>query len=37
METYAFLTFIGGVLVGMGTAILLICLAMIIWSKRGNS
>jgi uncharacterized membrane protein len=34
METYSFLTFIGGILVGMGVAVLLTVLAMVIWSRR---
>lgn len=37
METYSFLTFIGGVLVGMGMAMLLVVLAMLIWNKYGNT
>jgi|FreactcultureFD7_1027221.scaffolds.fasta_scaffold12846_6 uncharacterized membrane protein len=36
METYSFLTFMGGILVGMGMAVLLTVLAMLIWSKYGN-
>ena len=37
MATYSFLTFIGGVLVGMGVAVLLTVLAMLIWSKYGDT
>jgi hypothetical protein len=37
METYSILTFVGGVLVGMGIAMLLVVSAMLIWSKYGNS
>jgi uncharacterized membrane protein len=36
MATYSFLTFIGGMLVGMGVAVLLTVLAMLIWSKYGT-
>lgn len=35
METYSFLTFMGGILVGMGMAVLLTVLVMVIWSRRG--
>jgi uncharacterized membrane protein len=34
METYSFLTFMGGILVGMGVAVLLTVLAMVMWSRR---
>jgi uncharacterized membrane protein len=37
METYSILTFVGGILVGMGVAMLLVVSAMLIWSKYGNS
>ena len=37
METYSFLTFMGGILVGMGMAVLLTVLFMLIWSKYGDS
>jgi uncharacterized membrane protein len=36
MATYSFLTFIGGMLVGMGVAVLLTVLIMLIWSKYGD-
>jgi uncharacterized membrane protein len=34
MELHSFLTFMGGMLVGMGVAVLLTVLAMLIWSRR---
>jgi hypothetical protein len=34
METYSFLTFMGGILVGMGIAMLMVVLAMVMWSRR---
>lgn len=34
MEFYSFLTFMGGMLVGMGMAVLITVLAMLIWSRR---
>ena len=34
MELHSFLTFIGGILVGMGVAVLIIVVAMFIWSRR---
>lgn len=37
MATYSFLTFIGGILVGMGVAVLLTVLAMVIWSMHGDT
>jgi mannose/fructose/N-acetylgalactosamine-specific phosphotransferase system component IIC len=37
MATYSFLTFIGGMLVGMGFAVLITVLAMLIWSKYGDT
>jgi uncharacterized membrane protein len=37
MELHSFLTFVGGMLVGMGVAMLLTVLVILIWSKRGNS
>jgi uncharacterized membrane protein len=37
METYSFLTFMGGILVGMGMAVLITVLAMLIWSRRGDT
>jgi hypothetical protein len=37
METYSFLTFIGGMLVGMGMGMLIIVLVMLIWSRRGDT
>ena len=37
METYSILTFVGGVLVGMGIAMLLVVSAMLIWSKYGDT
>lgn len=37
METYSFLTFVGGILVGMGAAMLLIVLAMYLWSRYGDT
>jgi uncharacterized membrane protein len=36
MATYSFLTFMGGILVGMGVAVLITVLAMLIWSKYGT-
>lgn len=37
METYSILTFLGGMLVGMGVAVLLTVLAMLIWSRRSDT
>lgn len=37
MELYSFLTFVGGVLVGIGMAMLLTVLVILVWSKRGNT
>ena len=37
MATYSFLTFMGGILVGMGVAVLITVSAMLIWSKYGDS
>jgi uncharacterized membrane protein len=37
MELHSFLTFIGGVLVGMGVVVLLTVLAMLVWSERSDS
>ena len=37
MATYSILTFMGGVLVGMGTAMLMVVLAMVMWSKYGDT
>jgi hypothetical protein len=37
MATYSILTFMGGVLVGMGIAMLLVVSAMLIWSKYGDT
>jgi uncharacterized membrane protein len=37
MATYSFLTFMGGILVGMGVAVLITVLAMLIWSKYGDT
>ena len=37
MEAYSFLTFIGGMLVGMGMGMLIIVLVMLIWSRRGDT
>jgi uncharacterized membrane protein len=34
MELHSFLTFIGGMLVGMGVAVLITVLAMLMWSRR---
>jgi len=37
MELHSFFTFMGGMLVGMGIAVLLTVLAMLVWSSRGDS
>ena len=37
MELHSFLTFIGGILVGMGVAVLIIVVAMFMWSRRSDS
>jgi uncharacterized membrane protein len=37
MELHSFLTFIGGMLVGMGVAVLITVLAMLMWSKRSDT
>jgi hypothetical protein len=37
MELHSFLTFMGGMLVGMGVAVLLTVLAMLIWSRRSDT
>jgi hypothetical protein len=37
MELHSFLTFMGGVLVGMGVAVLLTALGMLMWSRRSDS
>jgi hypothetical protein len=37
METYSFLTFMGGILVGVGMGMLAAALVIVIWSKRGDS
>jgi len=37
MATYSFLTFMGGILVGMGIAMLIVVLAMVMWSKYGDT
>lgn len=34
MEFYSLLLFVGGMLVGMGMAVLIIILAMFMWSRR---
>lgn len=34
MALHSFLTFMGGMLVGMGMAVLITVLAMLIWSRR---
>lgn len=39
METYSFLTFMGGILVGMGVGMLIFALVITVWgwrSKYGN-
>lgn len=36
MELHSFLTFIGGILVGMGVAVLIIVVAMFMWSRRDS-
>lgn len=37
METYVFLTFIGGMLVGMGLMMFVVVLTMVWWSKRRDA
>jgi hypothetical protein len=37
METYSFITFIGGMLVGLGVGMLLMALAAVIWSRYGDT
>lgn len=37
MELHSFLTFMGGMLVGMGIAVLITVLAMLMWSKRSDT
>jgi len=37
MATYSFITFIGGMLVGVGMGMLILAFAMVIWSRRGNT
>jgi hypothetical protein len=37
MELHSFLTFMGGVLVGMGVAVLLTALGMLMWSRRRDT
>jgi hypothetical protein len=37
MEFYSFITFMGGVLVGMGIAVLITVLAMLMWSRRSDT
>lgn len=37
MELHSFLTFMGGMFVGMGLAVLLTALGMLIWSKRSDT
>jgi hypothetical protein len=37
MELHSFLTFMGGVLVGMGVGMLLLALVITIWMRDGDS
>lgn len=37
METYSFLTFLGGMLVGMGVGMLLLALVITIWMRDGDT
>lgn len=37
METYSFLTFMGGMLVGMGIGMLLLALVITIWMRDGDT
>ena len=37
METYSFLTFLGGMLVGLGMGMLVFALVVVIWSKYGDT
>lgn len=37
METYSFLTFTGGILVGLGSGMLLAALVFVIWSWYGDT
>ena len=37
MAFHSFLTFMGGVLVGMGVSVLLTALGMLAWSKRSDT
>jgi hypothetical protein len=36
MEAYSFITFIGGILVGIGLGALVIALVMVIWGRNGG-
>lgn len=36
METFSLLTFVGGALVGMGLLMLIVVLAMVLWSKYAD-
>lgn len=37
METYSFLTFLGGMLVGVGMGMLLLALVITIWMRDGDT
>jgi hypothetical protein len=37
METYSFITFMGGMLVGLGVGMLLMALVVTIWIRDGDS
>lgn len=37
MEIHSFLTFIGGMLVGMGVGMMVLALVVTIWSKRSDT
>jgi hypothetical protein len=37
MEMYSFLTFLGGILVGVGMGMLLMALAAVIWGRYGDT
>jgi uncharacterized membrane protein len=37
MALHSFLTFMGGILVGMGVAVLITVLTMLMWSKRSDT
>jgi len=36
METYSFLTFIGGAFVGLGLGLLIFALLMVVWGRDGG-